>query len=162
MLAYGIHRSIVVLTRLFLSIRTSQVRVAESHSTPEPTCSDAPQGSVLSLIQFLIFSDDLPEVLWSSRVLFMDGIKLMLACYEYSELDQNPETLFQWSNDCDLPLNASKCSHISIGGDSGDIPTPVSGSNEANLWVWQEGVLALPTTRHRPDGAHTAPGHSYG
>ncbi len=24
------------------------------------------------------------------------------------------------------------------------------------------GVFALPTTRHRPDGAHTAPGHTYG
>ncbi len=46
--------------------------------------------------------------------------------------------------------------------DTRDIPTTVSGSCEANSGVWPAGVFALPTTRHRPDGAHTAPSHTYG
>ncbi len=37
--------------------------------------------------------------------------------------------------------------------DTRDIPTTVSGSGDANPGVWPAGVFALPTTRHRPDGA---------
>ncbi len=33
-------------------------------------------------------------------------------------------------------------------------------SGEANPGVWPAGVLALLMTRHRPDGAHTVPGHT--
>ncbi len=46
--------------------------------------------------------------------------------------------------------------------DTRAIPTPVSGFGEANPGVWPAGVFALPTKRHRPDGAHTTPGHTYG
>ncbi len=46
--------------------------------------------------------------------------------------------------------------------DTRNLPTPVSGSGEANPGVWPGGVLAIPTTRHRTDGAHTAPGHTCG
>ncbi len=38
----------------------------------------------------------------------------------------------------------------------------VPGSGEANTGVWPVGVFALPTTRHRPDGAHTAPNRTIG
>ncbi len=33
--------------------------------------------------------------------------------------------------------------------DTGDIPTPVSGSSEAKPGVWSEGVITLSTTRQR-------------
>ncbi len=44
--------------------------------------------------------------------------------------------------------------------DTRDLPTPVSGAGEANPGVWPAGGVAVPTTRHRPDRAHTAPGHT--
>ncbi len=50
--------------------------------------------------------------------------------------------------------------HCSL--DTRDIPTSVSDSSEANPRVWPVGVIALPTPTYQPDGAHTAPGHSYG
>ncbi len=79
MLAYGIHRCIVDWTRLFLSNRTFQVRVAESYSAPVPAWSGAPQGSVLGPILFLIFDNDLPDVLASSVPLFADDVKVISA-----------------------------------------------------------------------------------
>ncbi len=46
--------------------------------------------------------------------------------------------------------------------DTRNLPTPVPGSGQANPGKWSAGVFSVPTTRHRPDGAHTAPGHTFG
>ncbi len=75
-----------------------------------------PQGSVLGPILFLIFVDDLPDVLSGNALLFAEDVKLMSARSQYVELHQNLRAAFQWSEDCDLPLNAAKCSHVAIGG----------------------------------------------
>ncbi len=64
---------------------------------------------------FLIFFDKLPDRLSGSVLLFVKDVKLMAVRSRYSKLYQNLEAAFRWSDDCDLPLNASKCSHISIG-----------------------------------------------
>ncbi len=62
----------------------------------------------------LIFVNDLPDVLSGSVLLFADDVKLKLARSQYGELHQNLEVAFQWSADCDMPLNAPKCSNMSI------------------------------------------------
>ncbi len=116
MLDYGTHRSIVDWTRSFLFNSTLQVRILESYSAQVPACSGVPQGSALGPILFLIFVNDLPDVLSGSVLLFADDAKLISARSQYGELHQNPEAAFQWSDNYDLPLNTSKCSHISIGG----------------------------------------------
>ncbi len=113
MLAYGIHRSIVDRKRSFLPDRTFLVRAGESYSAPVPTCSGVPQGSVLGPI---LFVNDLPEVLSGSVLLFADDVKLISARSQYKKLHQNLQTAFQWSENCDLPLNAAKYSHVAIGG----------------------------------------------
>ncbi len=79
MLAYGIHRSIVDWTRSFLSNRTFQLRVGESYSASVPAYSGVPQGSVLAPILFLIFVNDLPDVLSGSVLLLADDVKLISA-----------------------------------------------------------------------------------
>ncbi len=102
------------------------MRVAEAYLAPVPACRGDPQGSVLGPILFLIFVNDLPDVLLGSVLLFADDVKLISARSQYGELYQNLEAAFQWLHDCDLPLNASKCSHISIGGPP---PSPLTLSD---------------------------------
>ncbi len=81
------------------------MRVAEPYSAPVPACSGFPQGSVLGSILFLIFVNDLPDVLSDSVLLVADDVKLISARSQNGELHQNLEAAFQWSDDCDLPLN---------------------------------------------------------
>ncbi len=111
MLACGIHLFIVNWTRSFLF----QVRVAESYSAPVLACSGVPQGSILGHILFLIFVNDLPDVLSGSVLLFVDDDKLIAARSRDGESHQNLEAAFQRSDECDLLMNASNCSNISIG-----------------------------------------------
>ncbi len=113
---YGIHQTIVDWTRSFLFNRSFKVRVAESQSAPVPACSGVPQGSVLGPILFLIFVNDLPDVLSGNVLLFADDVKLISARSQYEDLHQNLQAAFQRSEDCDLPLNAAGCSHVAIGG----------------------------------------------
>ncbi len=69
----------------------------------------------------------------------------------------DPDSAIDWPLTRLLRWEKAKCSL-----DTRDIPTPVSGSGEASPGVWPAGVFALPSTRHRPDAAHTGPGHTYG
>ncbi len=100
--AYGIHQIIIDWTRSFLFNRTFKVRVTESRSAPVPACSGVPQGSALGPILFLIFVNDLPDVLSGNVLLFADDVKLISARSQYEELYQNLQAAFQWSKDCDL------------------------------------------------------------
>ncbi len=72
---YGIHQTIADRTRSFLLNRTFKVRIA----APVPTCNGVPQGSVLGPKLFLIFVNELPDVLSSNVLLFADDVKLISA-----------------------------------------------------------------------------------
>ncbi len=63
---------------------------------------------ILGPILLLIFVNDLPGVLLGSVLLFADDVKLISARSQYEEIHQNLQAAFQWSEDCDLPLNAAK------------------------------------------------------
>ncbi len=84
-------------------------------------------------ILFLILVQDLPDALSDSAILLADDVKLISARSKYGELHQNLEAALQWSDDRDLPLNASKHSHVSIGGPSSHLT--LSDGTKYRRWI---------------------------
>ncbi len=73
---------------------------------------------LLGLILFLIFVNDLPDVLSDNVLLFTDDVRLIAARSPYGEWHQNVEAAFQWSANYDLPQ--SICTFPSA-----DLPLPL-------------------------------------
>ncbi len=82
--------------------------------------SGVPQGSVLGPLLFLIFINDLADELTYNDLFFADDVNLIAPRRQQHELSSSIEQALSWSRRWDLPLNASKSHHLSIGGPPDD------------------------------------------
>ena len=73
---YGVKNPILCWTRNFLIGRSQQVVVNSAKSEWAPVTSDIPQGSVLRPVLFIIFVNDLPDIIHSSIQMFADDTKV--------------------------------------------------------------------------------------
>ncbi len=73
--------------------------------------SGVPQGSVIGPLLFLIFVNDLPEVLEARTLRFADDVKMVTLRSQSSSLI----AALEWSNKLDLPINPTKCNYPTIG-----------------------------------------------
>ncbi len=79
--------------------------------------SGVPQGSVLGPALFLIFINDLQNIIESIVRLFADNTKLF-TCFKHHEqvkLQKDLDSLFQWSAQWQFSFNTSKCKVMHIG-----------------------------------------------
>ena len=116
--AYGIKGEIHRWIRNCLIGRTQRVIVNGEYSEAASVSSGIPQGSVLGPILFLIFINDLPEILQSIVKLFADDTKLYRTI-----VDKNDETILQndidqiaaWSERWQIPFNVNNCKVLKVG-----------------------------------------------
>ena len=102
----------------FLSGREQVVRVNGEMSLPRPVISGIPQGSVLGPLLFVIYINDLPDVVSSNVLLFADDTKLFrqVSCKEDAiQLQNDIDALSRWSDDWLLKFNIKKCHVLSMG-----------------------------------------------
>ena len=67
---------------------------------------------------FLIFINDLPEILEVCVKLFADDTKIykQITCYEYTQpLQRSVTSAVKWAKDWDMEFNDEKCHHLHIG-----------------------------------------------
>ena len=91
-----------------------------------------PRGSVLGPFLFLIYINDLPEVISSQSLLYADDLKVW-NCHDPSVLQMDLEAIKRWSEDWSLPINDSKCAHMSLGGDSGNAFSIYSAQGQVEI-----------------------------
>lgn len=119
----------------YLSNRSQLVEINGTKSLAKPVTVGVPQGSVLGPLLFVLFVNDLPKVVKSSKILlYADDIKL----YKQIQLDTDL-TLFQtdidavasWLDQNQLELSAGKSGILKIGEKFSPIPVQYSINDSA-------------------------------
>ena len=91
---YGIHGNLLSWMESFLTIKRVQTVISEgATSTSSPVTSGVPQGSVLGLLLFLTYINDLPNGLTSTVNLFADDTLLYGVVVEDSDCDNLQDDL---------------------------------------------------------------------
>ena len=87
-------------------------------SKPNSVISGVPQGSVLGPILFVLYINDLPDAVKSDVFLFADDTKIARQVKTVSDsqiLQDDLDSLSNWSNNWLLEFNADKCHVLTIG-----------------------------------------------
>ena len=116
----GIRGNTFAWVKAFLSNRKQCVRVDGSFSSWTDVTSGIPQGSVLGPILFVIFINDMPDVVESMCQLFADDAKIFINVDIRDEantkkLQEDLDKLTEWSKKWQLPFNVKKCISLHIG-----------------------------------------------
>ena len=104
--------------RDFLRGRRQRVRVEADFSSWVPVKSGIPQGSVLGPSLFVIFINDMPDMIDSMCQLFADDAKVYRAIANQDDkesLQSDLDKLSEWSIRWQLPFNVEKCKSLHIG-----------------------------------------------
>ena len=116
--AYGIDGQILSWIESFLTEREQEVRVNGELSKPKHVISGIPQGSVLGPLLFVVYINDLPDVVKSNVLLFADDTKIYRQICSRNDalmLQNDIKSLTDWSEKLSLKSNTSKCHVLTLG-----------------------------------------------
>ena len=115
---YGITGKLHDWFRSYLQERKQQVTVLGATSRELPVTPGVPQGSLLGPILFLLFVDDLPNTVKTSRVAcYADDSKIFKSIDSITDcnaLQSDLNDLVSWSESSGLMFNQSKCKYQCI------------------------------------------------
>ena len=118
--AYGITGNLLQWTDSFLSNRTQQTRIGASLSDTVSLASGVVQGSVISPLLFLLFINDVGDLLCCDRCtckLYADDVKLYTTLGvndDIAHIQNSLNVLYTWSNTWQLNISTSKCATMQI------------------------------------------------
>ena len=115
---YGVTGKLLEWIRSFLIDRRQQVVLNGCSSSWSEVVSGVPQGSVLGPVLFLVYINDLPEVVHGRIQMFADDTKLysnVSTPRERAILQEDLEALTRWADTWQLPFNEGKCKVLHLG-----------------------------------------------
>ena len=114
--SFGINKFLFSWIRAFLFGQTQSVKVNSVVSNSVQVTSGVPQGSVLGPTLFLIFINDLVDVIQHSEILlFADDLKIFNSSSNYILLQSDLNNLALWSERWQLPISLTKSNILYIG-----------------------------------------------
>ena len=116
--SYGINGKILEWIKAFLSNRRQILNVNGMKSDPATVLSGIAQGSVLGPILFVIYINDLPEVVKCGTYLFADDTKIfrqITTKEDALQLQSDINSLEQWSQKWLLTFHPKKCHVLMLG-----------------------------------------------
>ena len=112
--SYNISNELINWIEAFLTDRKQKVAVNGKESKWHNVTSGIPQGSVIGPLLFVLYINDQPELTMSDTFLFADDIKIFRTITDKNDqgtLQDDLDTLEQWSNKWLLKFHSSKCKH---------------------------------------------------
>ena len=123
----GVKGQLLSWIKNWLTGRKQRVCVENQFSTWTETTSSVPQGSVLGTILFLIYINDLQNVVNSDLSMFADDTKVFRVIkdkiLDKSSLQEDINAMFQWSKDWLMEFNVEKCCTVTFGNGQQNIYT---------------------------------------
>ena len=108
----GISGNLLQWIKAFLIRRRQHVILRNGASSWRDVISGVPQGTILGPMFFLLFVNDMPDVVSSTAKMFADDTKLYRNIYsanDCKDLQEDLNALSAWSHHWLLHFNASKC-----------------------------------------------------
>lgn len=142
--AYGIRGLALRWFDSYLGGRTQSVRVGGCLSTSRPVRFGVPQGSVLGPILFLIYINDINMSCQSvDYTLFADDTTVIVKDRNYDNLvnktNSSLSSIFNWTINNRLSLNASKTSLLLFTNRIHDVSTPyLIKIDDVPVWLGEE------------------------
>ena len=129
----GVSGDLWLWIREYLSMRFQCICIGECRSELLPVVSGVPQGSILGPLLFLVFVNDLPEVVkYSLLYMFADDTKcakLVRHLSDCGELQNDLDNLCNWSYEWKLMFKEPKCVLLRCSRSGG---TPVNSNYTLN------------------------------
>jgi hypothetical protein len=117
--AYGIRGNVLAWLESLLSNRSQRVRVGNTFSVPVNVTSGVPQGTVLGPLLFLLYINDLPDVIKTVSAFFADDCKLFTICDKSvvsdPKMGESLKLVHQWATTWQLSLSVPKCTVFIFG-----------------------------------------------
>ena len=114
---FGINSEVIRWIGSFLSSRTQRVVLEGEESDSCPVMSGVPQGSVLGPCLFLLYINDMPDMIGSNIRLFADDTIMYLTITNQSDcnyLQADLTKLETWESEWLMAFNPDKCEVIRI------------------------------------------------
>ena len=139
--SFGICGNLLSWLKSFLTGRRQKVVVGGKESSWGKVMSGVPQGSVLGPTLFLIFVNDLPDVVKSNIIMFADDTKLYLRSDTRDsvvQLQSDLSKMEEWAAKWQLRFHPEKCIVLRLGKKNIDTQTEYHMKRESGTVVLKE------------------------
>ena len=117
---YGITGKVLKWLEAFLSNRKQRVVLGDTMSVWSQVKSGVPQGSVIGPILFIIYINDLPEILTYTCKMYANDSKILAGIKKQNDnldtitMQKDIDNVVKWTNVWLMRLNINKCKIIHV------------------------------------------------